>query len=98
MSLTQLPARTQNYLSNLDGINTLIHECYFPDGHEELAATTGHSCLTPVAQVAAKVEADSLYLVHVNPLNEDQEPLDLNSVETIYSGAIVPSDQQVIDV
>jgi ribonuclease BN (tRNA processing enzyme) len=86
------------YLSNLDGINTLIHECYFPDGHEELAATTGHSCLTPVAQVAAKVQADSLYLVHVNPLNEAEQPLNLQSIEAIYSGATVPSDQQVIDV
>jgi len=86
------------YLSNLNGIGTLIHECYFPDGHEELAATTGHSCLTPVAQVAAKVQTDSLYLVHVNPLDESDEPLDLASIESIYSGAIVPSDQQIIDV
>ena len=87
-----------DYLPSLDGINTLIHECYFADGFEDLAATTGHSCLTPVAKVAAKVQADSLYLIHVNPLNEDEEPLDLNSIETIYSGAIVPSDQQVIEV
>lgn len=86
------------YLSNLEGVNTLIHECYFPDGHEELAAKTGHSCLTTVAQVAAKVQADSLYLVHVNPLNEDEDPLDLNSIGAIYSGAIVPTDQQVIEV
>ena len=86
------------YLSNLDGINTLIHECYFPDGFEDLAATTGHSCLTPVAKVAARVQADSLYLVHINPLDENEAPLDLASIEPIYSGAIVPSDQQVIDV
>ena len=87
-----------DYLSNLDGINTLIHECYFADGLEDLAATTGHSCLTPVAKVAAKVEAKSLYLVHINPLNESESPLDLESIESIYSGAIVPSDQQIIDV
>ena len=86
------------YLSNLDGINTLIHECYFPDGFEDLAATTGHSCLTPVAKLAARVQADSLYLVHINPLDENEAPLDLASIEPIYSGAIVPSDQQVIDV
>lgn len=86
------------YLSNLDGINTLIHECYFPDGFEDLAATTGHSCLTPVAKVAAKVQAGSLFLVHINPLDESDKPLNLPSIESIYPGAIVPSDQQVIDV
>ena len=86
------------YLSNLDGISTLIHESYFPDGFEDLAATTGHSCLTPVAKVAAKVQAGSLFLVHINPLDESDKPLNLPSIESIYPGAIVPSDQQVIDV
>ncbi len=86
------------YLADLGGVNTLVHECYFSDGQEELAATTGHSCLTPVAQVAAKVGADSLYLVHINPLDESDEPLDLTSVDSIYPGAIVASDQQIIDV
>ena len=86
------------YLANLDGIKTLVHECYFADGHEELAATTGHSCLTPVAEVAAKVQAESLYLVHINPLDESDTPLDLGSIESIYSEAVVASDHLVIDV
>lgn len=86
------------YLTHLADINTLIHECYFADGHEELAATTGHSCLTPVAEVAAKVNAQSLYLVHINPLNESDKPLDLNSVESIYSDGVVASDHLIIDV
>lgn len=86
------------YLENLKGVNTLVHECYFADGHEDLAATTGHSCLTPVAKVAAKVEADSLYLVHINPLDESDEPLDLGTIESIYRGAVVASDHMVVDV
>lgn len=40
------------YLPFLEGVDLLVHECYFPDGEEQRAELTGHSCLTPVAEVA----------------------------------------------
>lgn len=87
-----------DYVDFISGVRTLIHECYFPDGFEDRAALTGHSCLTPVAQVAAKAKSERLYLVHINPLDESDEPLDLGSVADIFSEITVAKDQLTIDV
>ena len=86
------------YVSAIAGVQTLLHECYFPDGWEDRAKLTGHSCLTPVAKVAAAAKAERLFLVHINPLNESSQPLDLDSVKSIFSQIEVASDQLVIDV
>jgi ribonuclease Z len=87
-----------DYLEHIRGVKHLIHECYFCDGSEEWARKTGHSCLTPVAQVAARCQAESLHLIHINPLDETSTPLDLESVRSIFPSIVVPTDQQVIDV
>ncbi|MFK7766365.1 MAG: MBL fold metallo-hydrolase [Mariniblastus sp.] len=87
------------YIKSITGVSTLLHECNFPDGWEDRAEMTGHSCLTPVAEVAAAANAGQLYLVHVNPLNEGESPLDLNTVSAIYEKpTFVATDQLVIDV
>lgn len=86
------------YTDAITGVDTLIHECYFADGWEEKGTLTGHSCLTPVAQVARKSKAKQVYLVHINPLDEKAEMIDLKSVETICSTMQIANDLQVIDV
>ena len=86
------------YISEIKDVDTLIHECYFPDGWEEKAELTGHSCLTPVAHVAATARARRTFLVHINPLDETEAPLDLESVSGIYSPISVAEDQMVIEV
>ena len=93
MSLVAAP-----YVESIQGVTTLIHECYFPDGAEEKAVLTGHSCLTPVAKVAALAEARQTFLVHINPLNESDQPLDLDSVASIYETLSVAFDGQMIEV
>lgn len=87
-----------NYVGAIGNVKTLIHECYFPDGWESKAKLTGHSCLTPVAEVAAKANADRLFLVHVNPLDESPQPLDLESVSQIYTPITVAKDLMTIDI
>lgn len=87
-----------NYVGAIGNVKTLIHECYFPDGWESKAKLTGHSCLTPVAEVAAKANADRLFLVHVNPLDESPQPLDLESVSHIYTPITVAKDLMTIDI
>ncbi len=87
-----------SYVAQIRHVNTLIHECYFPDGWEEKAILTGHSCLTPVAQVARATNVQRCYLVHVNPLDESHSPLDLDSVQDIFESITVAFDQLVIDV
>ena len=86
------------YLESIRGVDALVHECYFTDGKEDWASLTGHSCLTPVAQVAKAAKVKALYLVHVNPLNESDSPLDIASVKPIFENIIVPDDQMIVDV
>lgn len=87
-----------SYLQKIQGVTTLIHECYFPDGFEDKAALTGHSCLTPVAEVAALAKAGRTYLVHINPQNESDTPLNLDSVHSIYEKIEVAFDGQIIEL
>lgn len=87
-----------DYISAISNVKTLVHECYFPDGFEGKAQLTGHSCLTPVAEVAARAKAGRLFLVHINPLDESDSPFDLDSVKGIYDPIVVAADQMVIDV
>ncbi len=97
--ITDTTARSDaDYVDSIQGVDTLVHECYFADGWEDRAEMTGHSCLTPVAQVAAKANAKRLFLVHINPLEESKTPLDLDSIKDVFADTTVASDQMVIDV
>ena len=97
--ITDTTARIDaDYVDSIQGVDTLIHECYFADGWEDRAELTGHSCLTPVAQVAAKSGAKRLFLVHINPLQESETPLDLDSIKDVFADTTVAMDQMVIDV
>jgi ribonuclease BN (tRNA processing enzyme) len=89
---------TAPYVDALRGVNTLVHECYFPDGWQDKAELTGHSCLTPVAQAARKAGVDRLFLVHLNPLDEALEQFDLSKVKHIFADVQFARDHQVIDV
>lgn len=86
------------YVRQIKGVDTLIHECYFPDGSEDKASLTGHSCLTPVAQVARAANVGRLFLVHLNPLDLSATSLDLDSVKPIFEPIEIAREQQVIDV
>ena len=72
------------YVNSIEGVDTLIHECYFPDGWEDRGELTGHSCLTPVAEVAKKSNAGEVYLVHINPLDEAGDQIDVSKVVDIH--------------
>lgn len=85
-------ALDEPYLDHIRDVDILIHECYFPDGFEEQAELTGHSCATPVAQVAAEVNAGELYCVHVNPLDEGDDPIGLPEIRDIFPNAKIPND------
>jgi len=90
-------ARDSDYIAHLKGVDLLVHECYFPDGHESRAELTGHSCLTPVAEVARLADVGQLVLVHLNPLDERDELLDLQSVSEIFPRIRIARDEEVIE-
>ena len=86
-----------DYIENILDVDLLLHECYFPDGWEEKAELTGHSCLTPVAQVAAAADAGLLVLVHINPLNEEDDPLGIDAAKEIFPEIILAEDCSTIE-
>ncbi|MEM8866587.1 MAG: MBL fold metallo-hydrolase [Planctomycetota bacterium] len=72
---------TAPYVNHLQGVDVLIHEAYFDDDRREFANLTGHSCLGDVVAIAEKVQAKQLVLVHMNPREETDEPLDLTEAK-----------------
>jgi ribonuclease Z len=58
---------------------------------------TGHSCATPVAQVARAAEVARLLLVHIDPSNECEYPLDLAEMRAIFPRTEIAEDLQGID-
>lgn len=87
-----------DYIEFISGVDVLVHECYFPDGWEDRAELTGHSCLTPVAKVAAAADAGQVYLVHMNPLDGSPDPLNLASVNHICQRLQLAEDRMSIEL
>jgi ribonuclease BN (tRNA processing enzyme) len=72
------------YLEHIRGVDLLIHECYFPDSLHEVAVKTGHSTTTCVAEVARRADAKRLVLVHMNPLDESDDPIGIATARKIF--------------
>lgn len=95
--ITDTTAREDaDYIQAIKNVDVLVHECYFADGWEEKAELTGHSCLTPVVKVAAAADVGRLILVHINPLNESDEPLNLEAVKHIFAKTEVAKDRMIL--
>ncbi len=80
------------YVREIEDVDLLVHECYFPDGWEDRAELTGHSCTSPVARVARRARAGRLVLVHMNPLNEEQDPIGLDAARAIFPATEIGHD------
>jgi ribonuclease BN (tRNA processing enzyme) len=84
------------YLEFIRGVDLLVHECNFRDGEETLATITGHSCTTPVAQVAKRAGVGRLLLVHFNPLAAEEDPIGLETARAIFPQTDVARDSQTV--
>ncbi|MBC8876646.1 MAG: MBL fold metallo-hydrolase [Planctomycetes bacterium] len=85
------------YVEHLRGVDVLLHECYFPDGWEEKAKLTGHSCVTTVAEVARKAEVGRLILIHINPHTGEDDPVGLDVARSIFPSTDLGRDQMEIE-
>ncbi|MCA9229205.1 MAG: MBL fold metallo-hydrolase [Planctomycetales bacterium] len=85
------------YVEKLRGVDLLIHECYFDDSMADQAELTGHSCLTPVAEVAAKAGVGRMVLVHINPLFASDDQLDLDSARKIFPHIEIGTDRMLLE-
>lgn len=87
---------TAAYVEKLRGVDLLIHECYFDDDDPERADLTGHSCLTPVAQVAAAAEVGRMVLVHINPQTRDDAELNIGAARRVFPKTEIGLDRMEI--
>ncbi len=87
---------TAPYIEQIQGVDLLLHECHFPDGNEELASMTGHSCLTPVARASRAADVGRTVIIHINPRTETDPPLDLTTVSSIFDRLSIGDDRMVI--
>ena len=62
-----------------------------------MAALTGHSCATPVAQAARTAGVKRLLLLHVNPISTADDPIGLPGIRAIFPHAELSHDGMVVD-
>jgi ribonuclease BN (tRNA processing enzyme) len=86
-----------DYVQRIHGVDVLVHECYFPDGCEDRARMTGHSCATPVARVARAADVKRLLLVHIDPSTASEDPLGLADMRAIFPRTEIAEDRWGID-
>ena len=90
-------APDSDYIEKIAGVDLLIHECNFGDDQPDQAELTGHSCITPVVQVAAAAQVGRLVLLHINPVQENDDVLDIPSAKKIYPNIEVAVDRMEVD-
>lgn len=81
----------------LRGVDVLVHECNFRDGEEEIARLTGHSTLSPVAQLARDAGVGRLLLNHLDPTLTGDDPLGIETARAIFPNVEVTKDLQDIE-
>jgi ribonuclease Z len=72
------------YVDKIRGVHLLVHECFYPDSCADLAAKYGHSCITPVLEVARAAGVGRLILTHINPLLSADYAADLSAALKIF--------------
>ncbi len=80
------------YIEQIRGVDLLLHECYFSDADKDLAELTGHSCISPVAEVARAADVGRLVLVHINPLVTDDSTIGLDVAKAIFPATEIGVD------
>jgi ribonuclease BN (tRNA processing enzyme) len=87
----------EKYVDAIRGVDLLVHECYFPDSHGEFAVETGHSTTTRVAEVARQAGVRRLVLVHLNPLDESDDPIGLAAARAVFPATELGEDEAVYE-
>ena len=90
--------RDAEYIRRIQGVDLLLHECYFTDEYQALAEKTGHSWLAAVTDVARQVGARQTALIHLNPLAEVLNEHLVLSAEQVRLGMCIPVDGECLNV
>ncbi|WP_197451895.1 MBL fold metallo-hydrolase [Rosistilla carotiformis] len=88
---------TADYVRIVRGVDLLLHECNFRTSQDEWAIKTGHSSTTRVGKTAAAIGAAQNWLVHLNPLETDDDPVGIADAKAWVDTIDTAQDLQVID-
>ncbi len=103
------PAKTLIYATDTVGDETpenrnwireadlLMHECSFLDHQIEWAIQTGHCWTSRAATIAQKASVKKLLLTHLNPLSGDDDPVEIEKANAIFSSVQVARDSMVVE-
>ncbi len=86
-----------SYLEKIRGVDVLLHECTWPYNEPELARASGHSHITPVAQMAAEAEVGRLVLIHLNPLRPEWGEPELEIAHSIFPRTELAFDRMEVE-
>jgi ribonuclease Z len=81
-----------NYVRNIRGVDLLLHESNYAEDHDNLPATTGHSSLLRVAEVATAAKVGRLVVVHIDPQIEDDDKFDLDAARRVFAECEIAAD------
>ena len=87
-----------SYTEFVRDAETLVHECYFPDSKKDWANRTGHTHSTPLATLAKEAKVGKLVVVHVDPLDETNDPIGIKEMQAIFPNTIVAEDGLSLDL
>jgi ribonuclease BN (tRNA processing enzyme) len=85
------------YVDEIRGVDLLVHECYFDDSMADWAKQTGHSSVTPVAEVAREADVGRLVLVHLNPTIDAVDPIGVDTARRIFPATELGEDLAEIE-
>ncbi len=86
-----------SYLEKIRGVDVLLHECTWPDNEPELSRVSGHSHITPVAQMAAEAQVGRLVLIHLSPFRPEWGEPELELAHSIFPRTELAFDRMEIE-
>lgn len=85
------------YLEKIRGVDVWLHECFVTDDDPEFARRSGHSHITPIAQLAAEAQVVRLVLIHLSALRPEVGEPELDRVQSISPNTEVAFDRMEIE-
>ncbi len=90
--------RSPEYIAWSRDADLLMHECYFRNAAAQWAQKTGHSWTDRVVEIAILNTPKKLLLSHINPLEEDSDPVEVNLIRRqIEAETLIAQDGMEIE-
>ncbi|MCC6508014.1 MAG: MBL fold metallo-hydrolase [Pirellulaceae bacterium] len=85
------------YVRQIEGVDLLLHECYFTDEFQALAEKTGHTWLSAATEIVRSVLPGKTGLIHLNPLAEVLRSNMILTDQHKQLGMFIPRDGECVE-